>query len=147
MIELLKDAGALIAVGGSVVYASVKLTEAGLAEVLNFVPGFGWLVSGLITASVTATVAVLWWWYCDYHARSGAIPFTAIRPQTAWRSSKRSPTSPQPARPTANASSPPAAPPSSGQRDADPTAPLNGATQRRFRSFGRSVAEAIPARR
>ena len=39
VIEMLKDAGLLIAVGGGVVYGGVKLTEAGLAEVLNFVPG------------------------------------------------------------------------------------------------------------
>jgi hypothetical protein len=83
MRELLKEAGILVAVGGSVVYGGVKFTEAGLAEVLNFVPGFGWLVSGLITASVTATVAAMWWWYCDYQARNGAIPLTAIQAQPA----------------------------------------------------------------
>jgi hypothetical protein len=56
------------------VYGGIKLTEAGLAEVLNFVPGFGWLLSGLITASVTASVASLWWWYCDRQARAGTVP-------------------------------------------------------------------------
>jgi hypothetical protein len=83
MIAVLKEAGILIAVGGSVVYGGVKLTEAGLAEVLNFVPGFGWLVSGMITASVTATVATLWWWYCDRHARNGAIPLMRSSPAVA----------------------------------------------------------------
>jgi hypothetical protein len=83
MMEMLKNAGILIAVGGSVVYGGVKLTEAGIAEVLNFVPGFGWLVSGMITASVTAAVALLWWWYCDRQARDGAIPLTGTRPVIA----------------------------------------------------------------
>lgn len=83
MVEVLKETGILIAVGGSIVYGGVKLTEAGLAEVLNFVPGFGWLISGLITASVTATVATLWWWYCDRQARSGLTPLTGGRPAIA----------------------------------------------------------------
>jgi hypothetical protein len=83
MIEVLKEAGLLIAVGGSIVYGGVKLTEAGLAEVLNFVPGFGWLVSGVITASVTATVATLWWWYCDQQARQGMIPLAGPGPVNA----------------------------------------------------------------
>jgi hypothetical protein len=83
MIELLKNAGMLIAVGGSLVYGGVKLTEAGTAEVLNFVPGVGWLISGLITASVTATVASLWWLYCDGHARKGTIPFGGRIPEVA----------------------------------------------------------------
>ena len=83
MVEVLKEAGVLVAVGGTLVYGSIKLTEAGLAEVLNFVPGLGWLLSGMITASVTAAVATLWWWYCDGYARRGATPLTAIRPATA----------------------------------------------------------------
>lgn len=80
MIELLMHSGMVIAVGGTVVYGGVKLTEVCLAEILNFVPGVGWLVSGMLTASVTATVATLWWWHCDRHARAGTIPWTGIRP-------------------------------------------------------------------
>jgi hypothetical protein len=83
MVDILKEAGILAFVGGSIVYGGVKLTEAGLAEVLNFVPGLGWLVSGLITASVTATVACLWWWYCDTQARKGTIPLPGARPAIA----------------------------------------------------------------
>ncbi len=79
MPELLKQAGILIAVGGGVVYSGLKLTEAGAAEVLNFVPGFGWLLSSLVTTSVTATVAALWWWYCDRQARNGMKPVAGPR--------------------------------------------------------------------
>ena len=79
MIEMLKEAGVVLAVGGGFAYGSVKLTEAVLAEVLNFVPVVGWLVSGAITASVTATVGALWWWACDQALRRGTNPVAEIR--------------------------------------------------------------------
>jgi hypothetical protein len=64
-------------------YGGVKLTEGLLAEVLNFVPVIGWLASGLITASVTATVGVLWCWACDSALRRGTTPVMTIRTVTA----------------------------------------------------------------
>jgi uncharacterized membrane protein len=81
MVELLKDAGILIAVGGTLLYGGIKVTEAGLAEVLNFIPGIGWGVSGLITASVTALVAGLFAMYCDSQAQKGVVPL--LRSRTA----------------------------------------------------------------
>jgi uncharacterized protein (DUF697 family) len=83
MTELLTEAGLLVAVGGSMVYSGVKFSEAAIAEVLNFVPGAGWIASGLITASVTATVATLWWWYCDRQTRYGRTRLTGPRPAFA----------------------------------------------------------------
>jgi hypothetical protein len=82
MPELLKQAGILIAVGGGVVYSGIKLSEAGAAEVLNFLPGLGWVLSSLVTSSVTATVAALWWWYCDRHARNGTKPLASSSART-----------------------------------------------------------------
>jgi hypothetical protein len=79
MIELLKDAGILIAVGGTLLYGGIKVSEAGLAEVLNFVPGAGWGVSGLITASVTAIVSGLFAFYCDSQAKKGIVPLLKSR--------------------------------------------------------------------
>jgi hypothetical protein len=75
MIQLLKDAGILIAVGGTLLYGGIKVSESGLAEVLNFVPGVGWGISGLITASVTTMVGGLFAVYCDSNARKGVVPF------------------------------------------------------------------------
>jgi uncharacterized protein (DUF697 family) len=79
MIEMLKEAGVLLAVGGGFAYGSVKLTEAVLAEILNFVPVVGWLVSGAITASVTTTVGSLWCWACDQALRRGTNPVAEIQ--------------------------------------------------------------------
>jgi hypothetical protein len=79
MIQLLKDAGILIAVGGTLLYGGIKVTESGLAEVLNFVPGVGWGVSGAITATVTLLVAGLFAMYCDSQARKGVVPLLNSR--------------------------------------------------------------------
>ena len=62
---MLSDAGLKLVAGGAIAYAGVKTTEGLVAEVLNFVPGLGWMVSGLVTAAVTSTVAGAWWLYCD----------------------------------------------------------------------------------
>ena len=47
---------------------------------LNFVPALGWMVSGLVTASVTATVACAWWLFCDYKYRGKTSPLLAAQP-------------------------------------------------------------------
>jgi hypothetical protein len=54
--DMLLEAGLVTAVGGGLAYGGVKVTEAILAEVLNWVPVIGWVTSGVITASVTLTV-------------------------------------------------------------------------------------------
>jgi hypothetical protein len=55
------EAGLVISIGGGLAYGGVKLTETILAEVLNFVPVVGGLMSGIVTSSVTLTVGLLWW--------------------------------------------------------------------------------------
>ena len=79
VMEMLKEAGVVLAVGGGFAYGTVKLTEAVLGEVLNFVPVVGWLVSGTITASVTATVGLLFAWACEAALRRGTSPAAEIR--------------------------------------------------------------------
>ena len=80
--EMLSDAGLKIMAGGVIVYVGVKLSEGVVAEVLNFVPGLGWMVSGLITASVTASVASAWWLFCDrkYQGQEGPLVVGASPP-------------------------------------------------------------------
>jgi hypothetical protein len=77
--SMLQQTGVAVAVGGGVAYVSVKLTEGLLAEILNFVPGLGWLVSGAITASVTVTFGALWALMCDYSVRTGTSPTAEMR--------------------------------------------------------------------
>jgi hypothetical protein len=76
--EMLSDAGLKLLAGGAVAYVGVKASEGVVAEVLNFIPGLGWLLSGLVTASVTATVACAWWKYCDSRYRSQADPLAVV---------------------------------------------------------------------
>jgi hypothetical protein len=77
--DMLIEAGLVAAIGGGLAYGGVKATEAILAEVLNWVPVIGWVLSGVITASVTLTVGALWCWGCDNALREGKSPVTVIR--------------------------------------------------------------------
>jgi hypothetical protein len=77
--SMLQQTGAAVAVGGGVAYVSIKLTEGLLAEVLNFVPGLGWLISGAVTASITVCFGALWAALCDYSVRNGTSPAAEMR--------------------------------------------------------------------
>jgi hypothetical protein len=77
--DMLTELGFVAAVSGGLAYGGVKATEAILSEVLNWVPVIGWIVSGVITASVTLTVGVLWLWACDTAMRQGLSPVKVIR--------------------------------------------------------------------
>jgi uncharacterized protein (DUF697 family) len=79
--SLLMDTGVAVAVGGGFAYVSIKLGESVLAEILNFVPIVGWLVSGAITASMTVTFGVLWAWACERSIRNGTSPAAEMRAQ------------------------------------------------------------------
>ena len=78
--KMLSDAGLKLLAGGTIAYAGVKVTEGVVAEVLNFVPGLGWMVSGLVTAAVTSTVAGAWWLFCDSKYRGKASPIAVAQP-------------------------------------------------------------------
>jgi hypothetical protein len=71
--RMLMQEGLAITVTGGLAYGAVKVTEALLSEVLNWVPGVGWITSGTITASVTLTVGSLWLWRCDTAFRQKVI--------------------------------------------------------------------------
>lgn len=77
--NMLLEAGLVTAVGGGLAYGGVKVTEAILSEVLNWVPVIGWVTSGAITASVTLTVGAIWLWACDTALRRGKSPVTVIK--------------------------------------------------------------------
>jgi hypothetical protein len=77
--NMLQQTGVAVAVGGGVAYVSIKLTEGLLAEILNFLPGVGWLISGAITASMTVIFGALWATMCDYSVRNGTSPVTELR--------------------------------------------------------------------
>lgn len=81
--RLLMDTGVAMAVGGGFAYVSIKLGESVLAEVLNFVPVVGWLVSGAITASMTMTFGFLWAWACESSIRKGTSPAAEMRARVA----------------------------------------------------------------
>jgi hypothetical protein len=72
--------GLAIPVAGGLAYGATKTTEALLSEMLNCIPGVGWIISGTITASVTLTVGSLWLWMCDSTFRQGKSP-VAIKKQ------------------------------------------------------------------
>lgn len=74
IIELLPEAGFVIAAGGLGGYTAAKITQGALQEALNFVPVVGWGLSAVITGSVTAAVAVTWWVFCDKQYRQGLLP-------------------------------------------------------------------------
>ena len=76
----LMQTGLVIPVAGGLAYGATKATEALLSEVLNWVPGVGWIISGTITASVTLTVGSLWLWMCDTGFRQDKSP-VAIKKQ------------------------------------------------------------------
>jgi hypothetical protein len=78
--RMLMQTGLATTVAGGLAYGAVKVTEALLSEVLNRVPGLGWIISGTITASVTLTVGSLWLWMCDTAFRQGKSP-VAIKKQ------------------------------------------------------------------
>ncbi|MBX3420465.1 MAG: hypothetical protein KF752_02800 [Pirellulaceae bacterium] len=63
--DLMQEAGLASLIGGVVVYTGVKVTEGLLAEATNFAPVIGWIVSGIITGSVTGLVAYVWWQFCE----------------------------------------------------------------------------------
>jgi hypothetical protein len=64
-------------------YAGLKASEAILAEVLNWVPGVGWLISGTITGTVTGGLGATWWWACDQAYRKHTSPVQQL--QAAWQ--------------------------------------------------------------
>lgn len=74
--RLITEAGLVTAAGIGAGYVGVKLTEGVVAEVLNWVPVIGWGLSGLITASVTATVGCGWWYLCDSTVRGESTVLT-----------------------------------------------------------------------
>jgi len=78
--RMLMQTGLVITVAGGLAYGTVKVTEALSSEVLNWVPGVGWIISGTITASVTLTVGSLWLWKCDTAFRQDKSP-VAIKKQ------------------------------------------------------------------
>jgi hypothetical protein len=77
--EMLSDAGLKLLAGGTIVDAGVKVTEGAVAELLNFVPGLGWMMSGLVSAAVTSTVAGAWWLFCDSKYRGTASPIVVAQ--------------------------------------------------------------------
>jgi uncharacterized protein (DUF697 family) len=81
--SMLTELGFVTAVSGGLAYGGIKATEAILSEVLNWVPVIGWVASGVITASVTLTVGVLWLWACDTALRQGLSPVRVIKASTA----------------------------------------------------------------
>jgi len=72
--EMLRDMGVVVAVGGTLAYMGVKVSEAIFAEALNFIPVAGWALSGTITSSVTLTAGSWWLWSCDKAFREGKTP-------------------------------------------------------------------------
>jgi hypothetical protein len=60
-------------------YGTIKATEAVMAEVLNWIPVIGWVISGTIPASVTFSAGALWWWACDAAYGSGKSPVTVLK--------------------------------------------------------------------
>lgn len=77
--DMLTELGFVTAVSGSLAYGGVKVTEAILSEVLNWVPVIGWAASGVITGSVTLTVGALWLRACDVALRQGLSPVKIIK--------------------------------------------------------------------
>jgi hypothetical protein len=76
---MLLEMGLVAAVGGAVVYGSIKATEGVIHEVLNWIPVIGWAAKGVITGSVTLTVGALWTWACDAALRQGTSPVSAFK--------------------------------------------------------------------
>jgi hypothetical protein len=60
-------------------YGSVKAAEGAIHEVLNWVPGLGWIAKGFITGSVTLSVGTLWLLACDAGVRNGISPVEAVK--------------------------------------------------------------------
>jgi hypothetical protein len=81
--NMLMELGFVTAVTGGLAYGSVKITEAILSEMLNWVPMLGWVTSGAITASVTLTVGAYWTWACDNALRQGLSPMKIIQQASA----------------------------------------------------------------
>lgn len=77
--KMLTELGFVAAVSGGLAYGGVKVTEAMLSEVLNWVPVVGWAASGVITASVTLTVGAFWLWACDSALRQGLSPVKIMK--------------------------------------------------------------------
>jgi hypothetical protein len=77
--DMLIEAGVIVTAGGGMAYGTIKATEAVMAEVLNWIPVLGWVVSGTITASVTFSAGALWWWACDTAYRSGTSPVAVLK--------------------------------------------------------------------
>lgn len=68
--DLLGLAGIIVVSGAVVSYASFKIGQAMLNEVLNFVPVGGWLISAMMTGTTTLTLGLVWVgvvdrWYRD----------------------------------------------------------------------------------
>jgi len=77
--DMLLEMGLVGTSGGALAYTSVKVTEGIIHEVLNWVPVIGWAAKGVITGSVTLTVASLWLWACDAALRKGISPVNAFK--------------------------------------------------------------------
>lgn len=77
--DMLLEMGLVGASGGVLAYTSVKVTEGIIHEVLNWIPVIGWVAKGVITGSVTLTVASLWLWACDVALRKGISPVNAFQ--------------------------------------------------------------------
>lgn len=77
--DMLLEMGLVGASGGTIAYTSVKITEGIIHEVLNWVPVIGWIAKGVITGSVTLTVAALWLWACDAALRKGISPVDSFK--------------------------------------------------------------------
>jgi hypothetical protein len=77
--DMLIEAGLIVSAGGGMAYGTIKATEAVMAEVLNWIPVIGWVISGTITASVTLSAGALWWWACDTAYRGGKSPVTVLK--------------------------------------------------------------------
>ena len=68
--ELLGLAGIIVVSGGVVSYATFKIGQAMINEVLNFIPVGGWLISAMVTGTTTLTLGLVWVgvvdsWYRD----------------------------------------------------------------------------------
>jgi hypothetical protein len=79
VMDMLAEAGLVAAVGGGLTYGAIKVGEAVISEVLNWVPVIGWVASGAITGSVTLTVGCIWLWACDAAYRQGTSPVAAMK--------------------------------------------------------------------
>ena len=77
--EMLLELGLIGSASVVTAYGSVKAAEGAIHEVLNWVPGLGWVAKGFITGSVTLSVGTLWLLACDAGVRNDVSPVEAFK--------------------------------------------------------------------